>query len=175
MKKNYKTEFYMKKLFKTSLYLIMGLVCSIFVACNDDDSKNDDKDSTIVGVWVSDKMPLYDEKGDVIGDAVAYMWYQQSGKFVEADCLMSSETGHKWIELSENGTWSIKNGTVTQTTNFNDDEDFDTDVYKFKIKGNSLFFTYDKDGTEITSELKRSTVEVIQNIIDTKKNPKDQD
>ena len=163
----------MKKKFKINLFLMMGLVCSMFVACNDDDPKNEGKDSTIVGVWVSDKMPLTDESGDwVIGDVVAYMWYQQDGKFVEADCLMSSLTGEEWIELSENGTWSIEDDILTQTTNFGDDDEFDTETFKYKIKGNSLVLTYDKDGKETTSVLKRSTVEVIQNIIETKKQPK---
>ena len=121
-------------------------------------------------------MPLYDENGEVIGDAVAYMWYQQNGKFVEADCLMSSESGHEWIELSENGSWSVENGILTQTTNFGDDDAFDTDEFKYKIKGNSLFLTtYCVDGEETTSELKRSTVEVIQNIINEKKKPKEED
>ncbi len=103
------------------------------------------------------------------------MWYQQNGKFVEADCLMSSESGHEWIELSENGSWSVENGILTQTTNFGDDDAFDTDVFKYKIRGNSLFLTYSVDGEETTSELKRSTVEVIQNIINEKKKPKEED
>ncbi len=83
--------------------------------------------------------------------------------------------GHEWIELSENGKWTVEKDIVTQTTNFGDDETFDTDVFKFNIKGNSLFMTYNVDGKDVTTELKRSTVEVIQNIINEKKKPKEQD
>ena len=161
----------MRKLFNTSLLLLMGLVCSIFVACKDDDPKNDEDNATLEGVWVSEQMPLYDDSGDwITGDVVAYMWYKPDGTFIEADCI--KEYGKEWIELSENGTWSVEDDVLTQTTNFDDDDYFDTEVLKFLIKGKSLHVTYDVDGVETTSVLKRSTEEVMQNIINAKKNPK---
>lgn len=160
----------MEKFFKTSLLLILGFISPIFVACNDDDPKNDEKDPTLVGVWVSDKMPLSFED-EVIGDAIAYCWYQKNGKFVEADCIY--EDGEEYIELSENGTWKVENGILTQTTNFEDDDVFDTFVFsQFSIKGNSLFLTFNEDGEMTTAELKRSTVEVMQNIIEAAKKQK---
>ena len=165
----------MGKILTKYLLSVMVLASILFIACKDDDSSSDDKNNTIVGVWVSDKLPYYDDNKEVIGEAVAYMWYQQNGNFIEADCLRSFETGHEWIELSENGKWTVEKDIVTQTTNFGDDETFDTDVFKFNIKGNSLFMTYNVDGKDVTAELKRSTVEVIQNIINEKKKPKEQD
>ena len=60
----------------------------MFVACNDDNPKKDGKNSTIVGVWVSEKMSLTDEIGNwVIGHVVAYMWHQQDGK-IDEDLFM---------------------------------------------------------------------------------------
>ena len=162
----------MEKLLRKSFLLVVVLASFIFFACENDDPKPDDKNGTIVGVWVSEANPLYDEHGEVMGDAVAYMWYQENGKFIEADCLRSSETGKEWIELSENGQWTVEKDVVTQTTNFDDDDSFDTYTFKFQIKGKSLFLTYNTEGEEITYELKKSTVDVIQNIINEKKKPK---
>lgn len=161
----------MKTLIVRNLSLVIGLVCSIFVACKDDDPQSDAGNATLEGVWVTEQMPLYDESGDwITGDVVAYMWYKPDGTFIEADCI--KEYGKEWIELSENGSWSVEDDVLTQTTNFGDDDEFDTEVLKFLIKGKSLHVTYDVDGVETTSVLKRSTVEVMQNIINAKNNPK---
>lgn len=161
----------MKTLIVRNLSLVIGLVCSFFVACKDDDPQSDAGNATLEGVWVTEQMPLYDESGDwITGDVVAYMWYKPDGTFIEADCI--KEYGKEWIELSENGTWSVEDDVLTQTTNFGDDDEFDTEVLKFLIKGKSLHVTYDVDGVETTSVLKRSTVEVMLNIINAKKNPK---
>lgn len=161
----------MKTLIVRNLSLVIGLVCSIFVACKDDDPQSDAGNATLEEVWVTEQMPLYDESGDwITGDVVAYMWYKPDGTFIEADCI--KEYGKEWIELSENGTWSVEDDVLTQTTNFGDDDEFDTEVLKFLIKGKSLHVTYDVDGVETTSVLKRSTVEVMLNIINAKKNPK---
>jgi len=161
----------MKNLLKKNLFLIIGIICSILVACSDDDPKNDGDNTRLEGVWMTERMPLYDDSGDwITGDVVAYLWYQSGGTFIEADCLY--EMGKEWIELSENGTWSVEKDVLTQTTNFGDDDEFDSNVFKYKIRGNSLYLTYYLDGKETTSVLKRSTVEVMQNIINTKKTPK---
>lgn len=155
---------------KNYFILAACLICSILVACKDDDDAKDSQETSIIGVWVSRTLPLKDESSNIIGDAVAYMWYKENGQFIEADCLLEHESGNEWIELSEKGIWTVRDNTVTQTTNFDDDDVFDTDVYKYERKGNSLFMTHTEDGEVITEEMKCSTVEVIQNIIDTYKN-----
>ena len=69
--------------------------------------------------------------------------------------------------LSENGKWSVENDVVTQTTNFDNDveADFDTEVLKFKVVGNTLHVTYSDEDGEVTTQLQRTTVEKMQEII----------
>ena len=69
--------------------------------------------------------------------------------------------------LSENGKWSVENDVVTQTTNFENDveADFDTVVLKFKVVGNTLHVTYSDEGGEATTQLQRSTVEKMQELM----------
>ena len=56
---------------------------------------------------------------------------------------------------------------MTQTTNFDEksSNEFDTEVLKFKISGNTLYMTYSDEGNEITNQLQRSTVVKMQEII----------
>ena len=95
------------------------------------------------------------------------MWYKEGGAFVEADVITDTQSNKTYIELSENGRWSVVNDIVTQTTNFDEksSDEFDTEVLKFKISGNTLYVTYTDEGNEITNQLQRSTVEKMQEII----------
>jgi hypothetical protein len=100
-------------------------------------------------------------------NAVAYLWYKEGGAFVEADVITDTSNNKTYIELSENGSWSVENDVVTQTTNFDEksSDEFDTEVLKFKITGNTMYVTYTDEGNEITDQLQRSTVEKMQEII----------
>ena len=100
-------------------------------------------------------------------EAVAYMWYQENGNFVEADVITNTKDNQSYIELSENGKWSVENDIVTQTTNFDESsqEEFDVEVLKYKIVGETLFMTYSDEGQEVTTQLQRATIDKMQGII----------
>ena len=154
----------------------MAVLCMMttvaFTACSsdDDNSNNGNKDDvpSIVGVWKSEPHPIeYDGEPIENLEAVAYMWYKEDGTFVEADVITDTKEGKSEVVLSENGKWSVENDVVTQTTNFDNDveADFDTEVLKFKVVGNTLHVTYSDEDGEVTTQLQRTTVEKMQEII----------
>lgn len=159
---------------KTTFYsTVMAVLCMMataaFTACSsDDDNSNNGGVASIVGVWKSEPHPIeYDGEPIENVEAVAYMWYREDGTFVEADVITDTEEGESEVVLSENGKWSVENDVVTQTTNFDNDveADFDTEVMKFKVVGNTLHVTYSDEDGEVTVQLQRTTVEKMQEII----------
>jgi len=158
----------MNKIPRKIILSIIGIIGLTLVSCNDkDDNENENKQS-IVGVWTSEPRPIYYDNAPMPDvEAVAYMWYQENGKFVEADVITNTKDNQSYIELSENGRWSVENDIVTQTTNFDESsqEEFDIEVLKFKIVGETLFMTYSDEGQEVTTQLQRATIDKMQEII----------
>ena len=166
--KNNKKNSYMNSMLKNILLFIMALASLMIVSCSENDDNNTNEETSITGVWVSEPHPIYYDDAPMPGvNAVAYLWYKEGGAFVEADVITDTLNKETYIELSENGRWSVENDVVTQTTNFdeNSSDEFDTEVLKFKISGNTLYMTYTDEGKEITTQLQRSTVEKMQEII----------
>ena len=158
-----------KTLYSTLMAVLCMMATAAFTACSsDDDNSNKEDVPSIVGVWKSEQRPiLYDGEPMENLEAIAYMWYKEDGTFVEADVLIDTEEGTSEVVLSENGKWSVENDVVTQTTNFENDveADFDTVVLKFKVVGNTLHVTYSDEGGEATTQLQRSTVEKMQELM----------
>jgi len=166
--KNNKKNSFMNSMLKNILLFIMALASLMIVSCSENDDNNTNEDLSIKGVWVSEAHPIYYNDEPMPGvNGVAYLWYKEGGAFVEADVITDTPNSKTYIELSENGRWSVENDVVTQTTNFdeNSSDEFDTEVLKFKISGNTLYMTYTDEGKEITTQLQRSTVEKMQEII----------
>lgn len=150
----------MNKNLRNIILSIIGIIGPTLVSCNDkDDNENENKQS-IVGVWTSEPRPIYYDNAPMPDvETVAYMWYQENGNFVEADVITNTKDNHSYIELSENGKWSVENDIVTQITNFDESsqEEFDIEVLKLKIVGETLFMTYSDEGQDsITIHLKLS-------------------
>ena len=159
----------------------MLLSSILVVSCDNDD--DDDNGSSIVGVWVSEKMPLYVQHQNELvvsptETSIGYYWYKEDGTFVEADVITNSQTNYTYTELSENGKWSVVGDNVIQSTNFyeNYSNEFYTDTLKFKVSGNTLYINYiDPFNQEATAKLQRTTVEKIQEIISSYKNRHNRD
>ena len=158
----------MNKILRNTVLSIVGIFGLTIVSCNDkDDNENENKQS-IVGVWTSEPRPIYYANAPMPDvEAVAYMWYQENGNYVEADVITNTKDNQSYIELSENGKWSVENDMVTQTTNFDESsqEEFDVEVLKFKIVGETLFMTYSDEGKDVTTQLQRATIDNMQEII----------
>ena len=158
----------MNNVLKNIFLSIMALVCLMIVSCGENDDNNTNEESSIAGVWVSEPHPIYYDDAPMPGvNAVGYLWYKEGGVFVEADVITDTLNKETYIELSENGRWSVENDMVTQTTNFDEisSDEFDTEVLKFEINGNTLYMTYTDEGKEITTQLQRGTVGKMQEII----------
>lgn len=158
----------MNKILRNTVLSIIGIFGLTIVSCNDkDDNENENKQS-IVGVWTSEPRPIYYANAPMPDvEVVAYMWYQENGNYVEADIITNTKDNQSYIELSENGKWSVENDIVTQTTNFDESsqEEFDVEVLKFKIVGETLFMTYSDEGKDVTTQLQRATIDNMQEII----------
>ena len=162
----------MNNMLKNIFLSIMALASLMIVSCSENDDNNTNGESTIMGVWVSEPHSIYYDDAPMPDmNAVAYLWYKEGGAFVEADVITDTQNNKTYIELSENGRWAVENDVVTQTTNFDEtsSDEFDTEVLKFKINGSTLYMTYTDKGKEITTQLQRSTVGKIQEIIATAK------
>ena len=158
----------MNNMLRNIFLSIMAFASLIIVSCSEKDDNNTNEEPSIMGVWVSEPHPIYYNDAPMPDmNAVAYLWYKEGGVFVEADVITDTQNNKTNIELSENGRWSVENDVVTQTTNFDEksSDEFDTEVLKFKISGNTLYVTYTDEGNEITNQLQRSTVEKMQEII----------
>lgn len=158
----------MNNMLRNIFLSIMAFASLIIVSCSEKDDNNTNEEPSIIGVWVSEPHPIYYNDAPIHDmNAVAYLWYKEGGVFVEADVITDTQNNKTNIELSENGRWSVENDVVTQTTNFDEksSDEFDTEVLKFKITGNTLYVTYTDEGNEITIQLQRSTVEKMQEII----------
>ena len=158
----------MNNMLRNIFLSIMALASLMIVSCSEKDDNNTNEEPSIMGVWVSEPHPIYYNDAPMPDmNAVAYLWYKEGGVFVEADVITDTQNNKTNIELSENGRWSVENDVVTQTTNFDEksSDEFDTEVLKFKISGNTLYVTYTDEGNEITNQLQRSTVEKMQEII----------
>jgi hypothetical protein len=158
----------MNNFFSRLFLTVIAIACLTVVSCSDNDDNTPSEEPSIMGVWVSEPRPIYYNDAPIPNtEAVAYMWYKEGGAFVEADVITDTKNNETSIELSENGRWSIENDVVTQTTNFDEksSDEFDTEVLKFKISGNTLYMTYTDDGEDITVQLQRTNVERMQEII----------
>ena len=162
----------MKTLSRSIIFAVVVLSCIILGSCSDDDNDNNSNVPSIVGVWVSYSNPYY-ENGVIspTHDCTGYFWFKENGTFVEADVITNHQTDYTWIELSENGKWSVNGDHVSWTANFEDDDpqNFYTDTYKYKVSGNTLYLTYEDDGKELTGKAQRTTEEAIQDVISEKR------
>lgn len=164
----------MNYLFKRLFFFLIVLSGCILVSCHDDDNDDTGK-ASIVGAWVSETLPFYEEENvpSTTTDCVCYFWFKENGTFVELDVITNHQRNHTYTELSENGKWSVNGDYITWSTNFDiheDPESSNTETFRFRISGNLLTIFYPKNGEEKNAKFQRTTIEKIQEVVSAAKN-----
>lgn len=146
------------KVFITFLVMLSSLT---IVSCKDDE---DNSTPGIVGAWAADPHEL-EENNPIL--VAPYVWYKKDGSLVAVDVFSDPENKEKVnYEFSDTGKWSVSGEYVTQTTNYQweDPNDFDTDVARFSVKGDILTMTAEDDEGIITLQLKRISENQMQEV-----------
>jgi len=151
----------MKTFFKVIFTLFVMFSSLSLVSCKDDD---EDKDPTIVGAWVTEALPFEEDNTTLL---TSYLWYKKDGSFIEVDVFTDPENKqHISYEHSDTGKWTVKGDYVTQTTNFqwDDPEEFDTDIIRFEVKGDILILTAEYADIVRSFQLKRIKEDKMQEV-----------
>ena len=158
----------MKTFFKVIITLFVMFSSLSLVSCKDDD---EDKNPAIVGTWVSEVLPVYMDASlqetEPNLEVIFYFWYKKDGSFVAVDIVTDTENKqHISYEHSDTGKWTVKGDYVTQTTNFqwDDPEEFDTDIIRFEVKGDILILTAEYAGIVRSFQLKRIKEDKMQEV-----------
>lgn len=154
------------------ILMAMTLTGIMLQSCSNDDNNSKKDAASLVGVWESTPQPVFNNDDEYIPDvtAVAYLWYQADGTFVEADVITEntdSQHSKRYVELSEHGTWTVERDSVTQTTDFDpiDDVPFDTQSFHFDVTSTTLTLSLTSDSRQYSWQLQRTTVEKMQEVI----------
>ena len=152
----------MKTMIKFLSLTIVLLASLMVISCKD---KDDDEEASIVGVWQTEARPI--DEIEITNEVVTYCWYKKDGSFIYLDVITHTKDGRISYEFSDTGKWTVNGEYITQTYNFqwDDPEEFDTDVLHFDIKGDILTLSIDYASVDMRSvQLKRTTEEKVQKL-----------
>ena len=152
----------MKTTFKILFTLLVMFSSLILVSCKDDD--DDNSTPSIVGAWAADPFQ-FEENNPLL--VAPHVWYKKDGSLIVVDVFTDPKDKEKVnYEYSDAGKWSVSGESITQTTNYqwDDPNEFDTDVARFSINGSVMTVTFEDVEGINTIQLKRIKEEKMQEV-----------
>ncbi|MBR5715724.1 MAG: hypothetical protein IKX59_03995 [Bacteroidales bacterium] len=151
----------MKTIVKVFFTLFVMTSSLMLISCKDED---EDKSPAIVGAWVTEPFLFEEDNPDLM---TSYLWYKSDGSFIEVDVIYDPENPNRLsYEHSDTGKWTVDGDYITQTYNFqwDDPEEFDTDIVRFDVKGDILILSVEYAGIYKSIQLKRIKEDKMQEV-----------